>query len=150
MLKEAFAFSSMWANQVVKPLRSARTWMKDNPAIAGVGSSGGESDQEMIEGFNVLREQIKTLELQSERFQENMLESLAKAPVQELNIEIQIAAALYNLRYIVEASSAPVNITLANSLATLLLNTLDDEPDDPLIHRAIVTEFTTCEFPPSA
>ncbi len=112
---------------------------------------GGEADQEMVKGFTLLREQIKKLELQSEQFQENMLESLTKTPVQELEIEIQIAAALYNLRYILETVSTPIDTVMAESLATLILNTLVDETDhNPLIRLAIVTEFTTFESPPSA
>ncbi|MDP2142375.1 MAG: TIGR02444 family protein [Gammaproteobacteria bacterium] len=133
MLRDALAFSSMWADNVVRPLRSARTWMKTNTESA-------QSDSEVAEGFSQLREQIKTLELQCEQFQENMLESLVKTPVQMLSTEMTIAAAVYNLRYIIEASTLPLSSALTDSLAGLVLNVLD-QADDEEIRHAIRKEF---------
>lgn len=103
----------------------------------------------MRAGFDRLRQQIKTIELNTEQFQQNMLESITKTRPNERTINVQISAALHNLRCIV--GTPKIHAAMADSLATLLLNSLDDDrAADLLMHQSIVTQFTTCESLPSA
>lgn len=167
LLRDALSFSSMWADNVVKPLRGARSWMKANEEVAweracprsepdhdaqspdpdrlqGIPSSGTE---ELPQGallsaeIELLRQQIKSIELQCEKFQETMLETLAKTPPQNLSAEARIAAAIRNLRSIVEASAVPLNGVVAESLASLILMTLDQHEDAQILQR-IRSELT--------
>ena len=65
--QEIFDFSESWAARVVRPLRGARTWMK----------SDGCSDPRMpTRTCMELREKIKGLELNAEKIQQSVLESL--------------------------------------------------------------------------
>lgn len=130
VLKNALAFSSTWADNVVRPLRGARTWMKAHEAeLWERACPRSDADDPASAAFNVLRQQIKSVELQSERFQQNMLESLVQTPVQTLSTQTSVAAAVQNLRNIVEVSALPLSVGMADNLASLILNTLD-QPDD--------------------
>lgn len=67
LFAEASEFSSHWADKVVIPLRSARTWMKHS----GCGKKIVPTDDCMR-----LREEIKTVEFTTEKLQQQVLESL--------------------------------------------------------------------------
>ena len=133
LVARALAFSGHWADQVVKPLRSARRWMK------------AQTESDLDEEFQTLREEIKALELQCERFQENTLEAMVAAPRLQLSIEMQIASAVYNLHYILLGAFDPRALSrplpLRNLLATLVLSALDQNPDDELLHQAVSREL---------
>ena len=60
-------FSSRWADKVVKPLRSARTWMKH---------AGCEAESVPTEACMKLRDDIKSVEFAAEKMQQEVLESL--------------------------------------------------------------------------
>lgn len=64
---EAIGFAGRWADKVVIPLRSARTWMK----LAGCTEDGVPTDDCMR-----LRDKIKSVEFASEKLQQQVLESL--------------------------------------------------------------------------
>lgn len=133
MIARALAFSGNWADQVVKPLRSARRWMKTH------------TESDLDEEFQTLREEIKALELQCERFQEHTLEAMVAGPRILLSIEMQIASAVYNLHYILRGALDPRALlrplALRNLLATLVLSALDQSPDDELLHQAVSREL---------
>jgi len=67
LFTEACDFSAQWADQVVVPLRSARTWMKH---------SGCELETVPTDACMELRETIKSVEFASEKLQQQVLESL--------------------------------------------------------------------------
>jgi len=65
--QRAFEFSSQWATEVVRPLRHARRWMKQE------GCAEGPVDREAC---LALREQIKGTELAAEKLQQLTLAAL--------------------------------------------------------------------------
>jgi uncharacterized protein (TIGR02444 family) len=67
LFARASAFSTLWADHVVVPLRSARTWMKQ---------SGCDTDPVPTDACMQLREEIKSVEFAAEKMQQQVLESL--------------------------------------------------------------------------
>ncbi len=67
LFRRAGEFSSAWAENVVKPLRGARTWMKQ---------TGCQSDPVPAAPCMELREDIKSVEFAAEKMQQEVLESL--------------------------------------------------------------------------
>lgn len=87
--ESVMAFAHRWAQNVVRPLRGARTWMKLN----------GCPDQHRVdEQFTNLRERIKVVELEAEHLQQDLMQSLLdKIPATGLDGDRQIKAAAHNL-----------------------------------------------------
>ena len=84
------AFSEPWADNVVRPLRAARTWMKNT----GCTQSDISNDACME-----LREEIKRIELKAERLQENTLQFVAEdSPFKTLDSTSQIICIMLNLK----------------------------------------------------
>jgi uncharacterized protein (TIGR02444 family) len=88
-------FSRAWADRVVRPLRNVRTWMKiegcPDPAMP-------------VESCMNLRERIKKVELEAERLQENVMQSMVDTiPGVTLSVAEQARAATLNLRRYCEA-----------------------------------------------
>lgn len=81
LFREAHAFSASWSGELTCRLRESRRWMKRNPPEA--------ADENLRAQFQLLREQIKKLELEAEQFQENMLEFLVSSPARSLAAEEQ-------------------------------------------------------------
>jgi len=90
LLARSEDFSRQWSGSVTKPLRSARIWMKANPVDT--------SDEDLLAQFSLLRTAIKQIELQSEQFQENWLESLVAAAAQPIEAAAQHSCIRHNLR----------------------------------------------------
>jgi len=67
LFAKASEFSTQWADHVVMPLRSARTWMKH---------SGCDTDPVPTDTCMQLREEIKSVEFAAEKMQQQGLESL--------------------------------------------------------------------------
>ena len=67
--ERVLAFSEAWADNVVRPLRAARTWMKH---------TGCTQPEISNDECKRLREEIKRTELKAERLQENSLQELAE------------------------------------------------------------------------
>ncbi|MFT6294371.1 MAG: hypothetical protein ACJATW_000645 [Glaciecola sp.] len=65
-LSQSIAYSKQWAEQVVKPLRQTRVWMKSNMP----------SDPIQQLGFQEVRRQIKNVELSAEKHQQSVLEKI--------------------------------------------------------------------------
>ncbi len=118
LLDAMLAFTRPWAQEVVRPLRHARSWMKQ--ALA--------SEQFSVlpqQACTPLRERIKAVELQSEQLQQQIMEALcerwlAQQPTQAGHAftrqEQSIAA---NLRAVAEASAVPFTPALQALLDTL-------------------------------
>jgi len=66
-LNAVLTFSRRWANQVVRPLRAVRTWMK----VTGCPDALVPGDSCMA-----LRERIKNVEFEAEQLQENVMQSI--------------------------------------------------------------------------
>ncbi|MDO8271891.1 MAG: TIGR02444 family protein [Gammaproteobacteria bacterium] len=169
LVEKALTFSSAWADHVVKPLRGARRWMKaqmENSKAPHEEVLAEEvlAEEVLVEDFHRLREQIKALELQCEKFQEHTLESMVSGRELLLSVEMQIAAAVYNLHCVLlstfNSEQLPRPLPLHDFLTTLILNALDQDPDDNLLHQAISRELNAqslgrpgvriCESLPSA
>jgi len=84
------AFSKPWADKVVRPLRSVRTWMK---------LSGCPDPLLPNEKCMSLREAIKRVEFEAEQLQENVMQSIidSQPPVAMSNTG-QVSAAVLNLQ----------------------------------------------------
>ncbi len=67
LFKRAREYSARWAENVVIPLREARTWMK---------LTGCDSDVVPTASCMELREEIKTVEFAAEKMQQEALESM--------------------------------------------------------------------------
>ena len=61
------AFSTLWADHVVVPLRSTRTWMKQ---------TGCDTESVPTDACMQLREEIKSVEFAAEKMQQQVLESM--------------------------------------------------------------------------
>ena len=83
------AFSEPWAENVVRPLRAVRTWMKH---------TGCTQPDISNDACMELREEIKRIELKAEQLQENILEELAgNSPAKPLDTASQITCSILNL-----------------------------------------------------
>jgi len=69
-LKRMITQSQEWSNNVVIPLRSVRRWMKTQ--LAKESTTHGLESERLI----ALREEIKTLELRTEQYQQAFLEKM--------------------------------------------------------------------------
>lgn len=67
LFARASGFSTLWADNVVTPLRFARTWMKQ---------SGCNAEPVPRDACMELRDEIKSVEFASEKLQQEVLESL--------------------------------------------------------------------------
>ncbi len=119
LLNEMLAFTRPWAREVVRPLRHARSWMKQ--ALASEQFSALPQ-----QACAPLRERIKAVELQSEQLQQQIMQTLcehwlaqqATTEGQTFKTQEQVIAA--NLRAVVEASAVPFTPALQGLLDTLL------------------------------
>ena len=124
LLHEALTFSALWSTKVVQPLRSARRWMKSPTQIDAHQLSTPKAQT----GFQHLRTQIKKIELQSEKFQEDMLESFITEAPQALTLEQRIDASVVNLRLLAERSAIVMSAPLAQTLMRLMLSVIPQTP----------------------
>ncbi len=100
-LTEALRFSTSWRDAVVKPLRSARSWMKQAP---------GEFESLSTEQWHTLREDIKACELDAEKAQEMGLERIANQyPAAMLTAAMAQQAGTNNILRYCEAAQVSVD-----------------------------------------
>lgn len=110
-------FSRTWADRVVRPLRTVRTWMK---------IQGCPNLPIPVESCMKLREGIKEMEFQAEQLQENVMQSLVDTiPAVTLSATEQARTARLNLRRYFEAEG----IDWDNKVQTRL---------DLILHSAIL------------
>ena len=82
-LKQAQEYSATWKQEIVQPLRNVRQWMKAH------ASEHAQVDQSQYE---TLRARVKFDELAAEKYQQEALEQIALANVQQLaNIDDKLA-----------------------------------------------------------
>ena len=92
--------AELWAEQVVRPLRHVRSWMKKEVY---------ESLQVPVETVSALREKIKSNELAAEKIQQELLQSLAGDTVEvKQSVEEQLESVIANIqRYFSSSNIVP-------------------------------------------
>jgi len=128
-LQQALCFSRPWAEQVVQPLRAARTWMKSN------AESSVEWETAGLQDFAALRQKIKAVELEAEKYQQYALESLVSRQEQSaIPAPPRHVApredARKNLLALIEASAVTLTGDIMKLLTILLVNVIDGLADD--------------------
>ena len=108
VFRQALEFSVEWSDRVVKPLRSARRWMKST----GCGGSAVDRDACMA-----LRTGIKSVELRAEQLQQQALAALPLAGTSEEGGPRSIASNL--IRYF-EAIGAGIGADVRVHLRTIV------------------------------
>lgn len=87
ILTQMITQSQEWSSNVVKPLRSVRRWMKTQL------THDAETHSLESEPLIALREDIKTLELRTEQYQQAFLEKMVTRPPTEQNETQRLQAA---------------------------------------------------------
>ncbi len=113
-------FTGNWSSALVKPLRSARSWLKNE---------GCDHDEIPREDCEALRKSIKAAELASERLQQIAMESLSAAPTEHPQPEsARTKAALHNISSYLRALGATVSDESRANLAAVISG-IDPEVD---------------------
>ena len=81
LFSKASGFADKWADEVVRPLRSARTWMKQ---------SGCHEEPMSTEQCMSFREEIKSVEFAAEKMQQQVLETIISG--RQLRADVTAAA----------------------------------------------------------
>jgi len=119
------AFSEPWAQEVVRPLRAARTWMK----ISGCVGTGVSTEDCMA-----LRDEIKAVELEAERLQQRTLEGLASAPpAGPLDSGAQLTNTAANLKLYLEHCSVRLDETSLSELAHIVTAAIDGADESSVV-----------------
>ena len=125
-------FSEPWAENVVRPLRAVRTWMKHT----GCTQLDISKDQ-CIE----LREEIKRIELKAEQLQENTLQSLAEdSPFKSLDSTSQITCIMLNLKSYLRRCRVEVDSASRADLACIVTGAISGATLDA-VTESINTTF---------
>ncbi|MDX1403708.1 MAG: TIGR02444 family protein [Woeseiaceae bacterium] len=118
LFNQANEFSNQWAENVVIPLREARTWMKHQ---------GCHTEPMPSEECMALREEIKSIELGSEKLQQQVLESLVtvddEPPVSPESVIGNVRANL--MLYLVSLDIEPVG-DIVEKLITIVAAAFPD------------------------
>ena len=121
----ALSFSEPWANEVVRPLRTARTWMK----IAGCGNTDVSTESCMS-----LRDDIKAAELKAEHLQQDTLERLTSTPLSEAtDPQTQMVNTACNLRKYLNYYDIRLDGPSLAELAHIVAATIDDTDQKKVI-----------------
>lgn len=108
----ACEFSSEWSANVVRPLRSARTWMKE---------TGCHSEHVLPDPCMRLREDIKAVELACEKMQQQALEAMIPdRPPRQRDSEQLLADVVANLLRYAAYSAIGMSDGVRRKLATVI------------------------------
>ncbi len=129
--ERVLAFSEAWADNVVRPLRAVRTWMKHT------GCTQPEiSNDECMR----LREEIKRSELKAERLQENSLQELAEdTALKILDSTSQIRCTTLNLKKYMYQFSIELDGGSRSALAHIVTAAIDGTTFDVVSDTIRVT-----------
>lgn len=111
LLEDAVAFSKNWRQSIVQPLRSVRTTMKSNNKLAA-----GTKESE----FTKLKEDVKKLELQAEKLQQDELHRLASAIIKKEALGKRQGAQLTNLNALCASMPVEPDETLTGRLEAIV------------------------------
>lgn len=112
LLTSACEFSKRWAKHVVVPLRRTRTWMKHSGCI-----------DELVPDDSCLRlrDEVKNVELGSEKLQQQVLESLVPVDAALVAITSETANhAIANLNQYAAMAGIEVNKQVSQKFATVI------------------------------
>jgi uncharacterized protein (TIGR02444 family) len=93
------SFADAWSQNVIKPLRSVRVWMKGRESL--VTNSEGDPGS-----FDSLRNSIKSTELHGEKIQQQQLESMIIAPQIAFDLATAQAESLANFKEYLQLANA--------------------------------------------
>lgn len=117
MFRSTLAFSQSWADQVVRPLRAARIWMK---------STGCLLSEIPTDDCMALRDRIKAVELDAEHLQQTTLEDLATTPPTATpEPETQLTNTASNLRRYLERCDIRLDDSSLAELADIVSASID-------------------------
>ncbi len=115
---QLLAASELWASRVVRPLRGARRWMKEEVY---------ESLQLDTESVSSLREKIKSNELGAEKIQQDLLLAIVEDLAgKQMNVEEQLDAVLDNIRRYLGKKEIQVVGASAADLCHVISSASDD------------------------
>ena len=124
-LAAVLAFSQPWADQVVRPLRSARRWMK---------SAGCRRDEVSTPACLSLRDRIKAAELEAEHLQQQTLAALTEpAPGDPLPSAEQISHTASNLRRYLDHHGVSLDRASLLELAHIVTAAVDGAEADRVV-----------------
>ncbi len=113
----ALSFSEPWANEVVRPLRAARTWMK----VTGCGRTDVSTEACMS-----LRDDIKAAEFKAEHLQQDTLERLTSTPLAEAtDPQTHVVNTACNLRRYLNHYDVRLDGSSLSELAHIVAATID-------------------------
>ena len=127
----ALSFSQPWADEVVRPLRAARTWMK---------TTGRLLTEVPTHDCMALRDKIKAAELAAEHLQQNALEELTSAPLTRiLDLETQLTNTASNLRRYLEHCNVRLDAPSLRELAQIVTAAIGDLDERIVIENLSAT-----------
>ena len=112
LFSKASGFADKWADEVVRPLRSARTWMKQ---------SGCYEESMSTEQCMSFREEIKAVEFAAEKMQQQVLETITSG--RELRADVTEAAlddVLANLQLYAEHSGIDIGDDVRQKFSAII------------------------------
>lgn len=107
---QARALSEQWSREVVQALRSARRWMKTQIEASSSACA-----------LTTLREKIKTLELECEKYQQDALQTLPRHPAGKLSEAQCLDAVVASLKTLIAALDRPMSPALHEDISRLIL-----------------------------
>ena len=111
--QQVLGFSDNWAQQVVRPLRKVRTWMKLD------GCHHPRMDTESCMDF---REKVKGIELSAEKMQQHVLESIiASIPARVSTSTEQLEAVVGNINQYFSSANIDIDELDKERLLTIIL-----------------------------
>ncbi len=129
--ERVLAFSEAWADNVVRPLRAVRTWMKH---------TGCTQPEISNDECKRLREEIKRTELKAERLQENSLQELAEdTALKILDTTSQIICITLNLKEYIHQFSIKLDSESRSALAHIVTAAIDGATFDVVSDSIRVT-----------
>ena len=129
--ERVLAFSEAWADNVVRPLRAVRTWMK-HTGCTQLEISNDECKR--------LREEIKRTELKAERLQENSLQELAEdTALKILDTTSKISCITLNLQEYIHQFSIKLDSESRSALAHIVTAAIDGATFDVVSDSIRVT-----------
>ena len=121
---EILSFSESWAENVVKPLRGVRSWMK---------STGCVDSRVPTEACMSYREKVKGTELAAEKMQQEVLSSLSTEKPKDMESNKQLLAVADNVhQYFVLINVELEGVVLAN-LATIIQAAMGDVKQESIV-----------------
>ncbi len=119
-LERALALSDPWAQQVVRPLRAARSWMKTQDDLARHVSAAE---------YAALRGAIKAIELRAERLQQQALASIASPlDCEAFPVEDQLELMIDSLKGYFAKTELAIDAQATAMLGTILAAAAGADP----------------------